>query len=168
MRDDWRSVPIPMSLTRELVERFARRPRRLFLVDGLGAMVTALLVGVVLPALGEHIGTPRPVLRTLALTAAVFSVYSLTCAATRPARWPAWLQGIAIANAGYCLATAAVLIRFRATLQALDWLYFVGEIVLVSTLVMLELRVARAAAPDGPTMTTRRPPGRHDHGGATW
>jgi FtsH-binding integral membrane protein len=132
-------------MTPALIERLARSPRTLFLVDGAGALVTALIVGVVLPALGEHIGTPRPVLRALAITAAVFAAYSLTCAATQPTRWLGYLRGIALANAGYCLVTAAVLVRFAAALHVLDWLYFVGEIVVVGALVALELRVARAA-----------------------
>ncbi len=135
-------------MTPALVERLARSPRTLFLVDGAGALVTALTVGVVLPALGEYIGTPRPVLRALALAAAVFAAYSLTCAAVRPTRWPGYLRGIALANAGYCVITAAVLIRFAAALHVLDWLYFAGEIVVVGALVVLELRVARAATTD--------------------
>jgi hypothetical protein len=123
-------------------------PRALFLVDGVGALVTALLVGVVLPTLGELIGMPRPILRALALTAAVYAAYSLTCAAMRPTRWPACLRAIALANVGYCLVTAAVLGRFAAALHVLDWLYFVGEIVLVGALATWELRVARAATPE--------------------
>jgi len=143
-----------MPITPVLIERLGRSPRTLFLVDGIGALVTALLVGVVLPALGEHIGTPGPVLRALALTAAVFAAYSLTCAATRPTRWPGYLRGIAVANAGYCLVTAALLIRFSAALHTLDWFYFVGEIFVVGALATLELRVARAAT--------------LGHGGAKW
>lgn len=144
-----------------------RSPRTLFLLDGVGALVTALLVGVVLPRLGEHIGMPRPVLRALALTAAAFAAYSLTCAATQPTRWPGYVRGIALANSGYCLVTVAVLIRFAAALQVLDWLYFVGEIVVVCALVTLELRVARAATTDAPTRTTRAPLRRRDRRGAT-
>lgn len=154
-------------MTPDLIDRLVRSPRTLFLVDGVGALVTALLVGVVLPTLREHIGTPRPVLRALALTAAVFAAYSLTCAATRPKRWPGYLRGIALANAGYCLVTAALLIRFTAALHVLDWLYFVGEIVVVCALVTLELRVARAATTEGPALTARAPLSNHP-GGATW
>jgi FtsH-binding integral membrane protein len=157
-----------MPMTSVLIERLARTPRTLFFLDGVGALVTALLVGVVLPTLGEHIGTPRPVLRALALTAAVFAAYSLTCAATRPTRWPGYLRGIALANAGYCVVTVALLIRFSATLHALDWLYFVGEIVVVSALARLELRVARAATTEGSALTAGAPARRNDHGGATW
>jgi hypothetical protein len=132
-------------MTTGLAGRLARMPRRLFLVDGVGALVTALLVGAVLPTLREHIGMPGPVLRVLALIASVFAAYSLTCAARPPRRWPIYLRSIALANATYCLVTAALLIRFAALLQVLDFLYFVGEIVVLSTLVALELRVARAA-----------------------
>jgi FtsH-binding integral membrane protein len=145
-----------------------RGPRTLFLVDGVGALVTALLVGVVLPALGELIGTPRPVLRALALTAAVFAAYSPTCAATRPMRWPGYLRGIALANLGYCLVTAALLIRFSATLHTLDWLYFAGEIVVMCALVTVELRVARVGTTEGSALTARAPLTHEDDGGATW
>ena len=137
-----------------LAERVARTPWALFVVDGVGALTTALLAGVALPVFDGHIGMPRPVLRALALTAAAFAAYSLTCAATRPARWPRYLRGIAVANAGYCLATAALLVRARAALYVLDWLYFLGEILVIGALVTFELRVARAGA-----MHTRLPTG---------
>jgi len=156
-----------MAMTPVLLDRFLRRPRTLFLLDGAGALVTALLVGVVLPMLGEHIGTPRPVLRALALTASLFAAYSLACAALRPTRWPGYLRGIALANAGYCAVTAAVLIRFRATLHPLDWIYFAGEIVVVGALVTLELAVARAAAADVPA-PARAPHSRTRGGGGAW
>jgi hypothetical protein len=157
-----------MLLTSALVERLARTPRTLFLLDGVGALVTALLVGVVLPALGEHVGTPRPALRALALAAAVFAAYSLMCVAARPTRWPRYLRGIALVNAGYCVVTAAVLIRFASLLHLLDWLYFVGEIVVVLALVTLELRVAHAATTGAATMTTGAALTGTDHGGAAW
>ena len=41
-------------MTPVLIERLVRSLRTLFLVDGVGALITALLVGVVLPTLSEH------------------------------------------------------------------------------------------------------------------
>lgn len=157
-----------MLTTSALVERLARRPRTLFFVDGVGALVTALLVGVVLPTLREHIAMPRPALRALALVALVLAAYSLTCVVLRPSRWPRYLRGIAMANAMYCVITAGCLLYFRARLALGDWIYFVGEIVVVSALVSLELRVARAAAAEAPPPTTHAPLTHSDHGGATW
>lgn len=120
-------------------------PRTLFLVDGIGALVTALVVGVVLPAFDEYFTMPRPVLHALALTAAVFAAYSLTCAAMRPKRWPGFLRAVAVANAIYCVVTAGCLIYFRVHLSMGDWIYFVGELAVLWALVTLELRVAREA-----------------------
>lgn len=129
-------------------------PRTLFLLDGIGALVTALLVGVVLPMFGEYFAMPRPVLRALALMAVVLAAYSLTCAAARPKRWPRYLRAVAFANATYCVVTAGCLFYFRAHLAMGDWFYFVGECAVLWALVTLELRVARTASPA--------------HDGATW
>src|SRR5688500_5696703 len=86
-----------MPMTSVFAERLARTPRTLFVVHGVGALVTALLVGVVLPTLREHIAVPRPVLRALALTALVLAIYSVACVVLRPLRWPRYLRGIALA-----------------------------------------------------------------------
>lgn len=131
-------------------------------MDGVGALVTALLVGVVLPTLGEYIGMPRPVLRGLALTALVLAVYSMTCVVLRPSRWPRYLRGIALANALYCVVTAGCLVYFRAHLAMGDWIYFVGEIVVVGALVALEFRVVAAATPRTRALTAHRAEGRNE------
>ncbi len=134
-----------MPMTSVLVRRLARTPRTLFAVDAVGALVTALLVGVVLPTLREYIAMPRPALRALALTALALAVYSLACVVLRPSRWPRYLRGIALANATYCVVTAGCLVYVRARLAIGDWIYFVGEIVVVGALAALEYRVAAAA-----------------------
>jgi hypothetical protein len=69
----------------------------------------------------------------------------MACAVLRPSRWPRYLRGIALANAMYCVVTAGCLVSFRARLAMGDWIYFVGEIVVVGALVVLELHVAAAA-----------------------
>ena len=133
-------------MTTVLAARLARTPRTLFFIDGVGALVTALLVGVVLPTIPEYVAMPRPVLRALALTALILAAYSLACVVLRPSRWPRYLRGIALANAAYCVATTVCLVYFRARLALGDWLYFVGEILVIGALAALERQVAAAAA----------------------
>lgn len=151
-----------MPVTSVLVERLARRPRTLFFMDGVGALVTALLVGLVLPTLREHIAMPPQVLTALGLTALVLAVYSMTCVVLRPSRWPRYLRGIALANAMYCVVTAGCLLYFRAHLAIGDWIYFVGEIVVVGALVALEFHVAAAATPRTRALTAHRAEGRNE------
>lgn len=126
-----------------LVATLAAHPRRLFLLDGAGALVTAGAVGLGLPSLGPHlVGMDAAVLRALAAAACAVAVWSLAWAALAPRRWPWGLYGTALMNAGYCAVTAACLWRFRAALRPLDWIYFPGEIALVAALAAVEWRVA--------------------------
>ena len=153
---DRRTLSILMPIVSNLVGRLARTPRTLFFMDGVGALVTALLVGVVLPTLREYIAMPRPVLRALALTALLLAVYSMACVVLRPARWPRYLRGIALANAMYCVVTAGCLLYLRTHLAMGDWIYFVGEIVVVAGLVALEHGVAAAATTTDRALTAHR------------
>jgi hypothetical protein len=120
----------------------ARHPRRLFLVDGAGASLTAVCVGLVLPSLPGAVGMPVVVLRSMALAASLLALTSLGCAWAGPRPWARWLRALAAMNTSYCLVTLVCLMHFRTRLRALDWIYFVAEILVVSALVALELRVA--------------------------
>jgi hypothetical protein len=125
-----------------LAEKLSTQPRRVFLMDGLGAVVSALALGVGLPAIQPLIGMPREVLSLLAAIPVGYAVYSLGCAARLPAKWPNWLRGIALLNAGYAGFSVAMLAVHAAQIQPLGWAYFVGEILLLAGLAPLEWRIA--------------------------
>lgn len=131
-----------MNRTRSILE--ALTIRHLFLLDGLGAAVTAVMLGVVLPALEPAFAMPQGALRVLALVAAGFAVYSLACHVR--AAGARWLLGIAVANTAYCVCTLGLLVSLRSSLTWLDLAYFLGEILVIATLVIVEVRVARRAA----------------------
>lgn len=52
---------------------------KLFLIDGIGALITALLLSQVLARYESVFGMPASLLYVLAGVAACFAVYSLTC-----------------------------------------------------------------------------------------
>lgn len=130
-----------MNTTRSILE--ALTVRQLFLLDGMGAALTAVMLGVVLPALEPAFAMPRRILLLLALVAASFAVYSLTCHVR--AAGARLLLGIAVANTAYCVSTLGLLLSLRGSLTWLDLAYFIGEILLIATLVIVEVRVARRA-----------------------
>jgi len=70
--------------------------RRLFLIDGIGALVSAVMLGLVLTVWAPVFGMPRRVLIPLALVAAGFAIYSLTCSVRT--HDPKFLFAIAVAN----------------------------------------------------------------------
>lgn len=118
--------------------------KRLFLIDALGAVATAMMLGLVLTQFESAFGMPRRVLVPLALVAVGFAAYSLSCFVR--ASGPAFLLGIATANTLYCVVTLSLVIYLRASLTWLGVAYFLGEIVIVMALVTVEVRAARQAA----------------------
>lgn len=117
-------------------------PKILFLIDSTGALVTAVLTGVVLPLL-EPIGLPNSVLYALAAVAVMFSVYSFFRFYFFAPGWARFLATIAFANTTYSLGTLALVFYFRESVTLLGMLYFFGETAIVITLAMVEWRVSR-------------------------
>jgi Na+-driven multidrug efflux pump len=113
--------------------------KMLFLVDGLGALVSAAMLGVVLPAIQESIGLAVEVMYMLALIPLFFSIYSFSMYFSRPANWGRWLTTIAMANLLYCILTLIILVSFYSEIKLLGYLYFIGEIIVISGLIYLEI-----------------------------
>lgn len=115
-------------------------PKQLFLVDSIGALLTATMLGLVLPMFQEYFGMPVDTLHTLSIVAVCFFLYSLLCYISNPKRWKSFLKIIATANALYCCLTTTLVIYYHAQLTTIGWIYFIQEILIILTLVYIELR----------------------------
>ena len=102
-------------------------PGRLFLLDGLGACVTAMLLAGILIPFQEFFGLPLSALEVLLLFAVVFAFYSLSCAT---------------ANGLYCCLTAFFVIFYFERLTVLGLCYFLVEMMIILSLVFLEMKTA--------------------------
>lgn len=118
-------------------------PKTLFLIDGAGALLTALLVGVVLPRLTE-VGIPNENLHLLSVAGLGLAFYSFSCHFWVRKQASIALAFVAWANTAYCGITVALLYMFSQSLSALAWVYFVGELVVVGALVYVEFKTAQA------------------------
>lgn len=116
-------------------------PSRLFLVDGLGACLSATCLALAGAFLSDTFGLPQQTLVVLAAFAIVPAVFSLTCSRWFPRR--PLLRAIVVLNVCYCVLTVVLAVRDRATLTALGAGYFVAEIAVIAYLVRLELLAAR-------------------------
>lgn len=116
--------------------------RNIFLLDGLGAMFSALLIGVVLRYFNEYIGMPKEVLFPFAAVACIFAVYSLACHFNPPTKWQSYLIFITIANTIYCLVSVGFVIYHFENLTTLGRAYFFLEIIVIGLLVLTEFRLA--------------------------
>lgn len=118
--------------------------RKLLLIDGIGALVSALFLGVVLVILQPHIGMPVETLHLLAILAVIFAIYSFGSYFLLKGKWSYYLKIIALVNLSYCLLTLGLVIKHFQVLTALGLAYFGIEILIILILVRLELASANS------------------------
>lgn len=126
----------------QLIDYFRLKPKKLFLLDGLGALLSAFCLGVVLVKLEHLIGMSPKVLKILALLACVFAAYSLSSSYFVKENWSIYLKIIAAANFLYCCTTMILVVYFLTQLTTLGIVYFVVEVVIILSLVRIELKTA--------------------------
>jgi hypothetical protein len=116
-------------------------PKKIFLVDSLGALLTAFLLFVILVTFNKYFGMPETTLHFLSITALVFSAYSFCCFLLLKNNWHPFLRAIIIANLLYCCLTLGLVIYHYQLLTMLGVIYFLAEIGVVCILVFIEIKV---------------------------
>jgi len=121
----------------------AGNPKVLFLIDSLGAMLTAFFLLLILRNFNEYFGMPETILTYLAGIAACFCVYSICCFFFLTNYWSSFIYGIVVANLLYCVVTMALLIIYNAQLTIIGTIYFLLEIAIILGIVYVEFNVAK-------------------------
>lgn len=117
-------------------------PRSLLLLDAAGALVSALLLGIVLPFYQPVFGIPVSVLHWLALPPLLFVAFDLYAIRFGQAGPRRFLRIIAAANLAYCGLSLALAFAHYGELTGLGWGYLITEIVIVVVLAGVEFSVA--------------------------
>jgi len=117
-------------------------PKTLFLVDGLGALLSAFLLGVVLVYFENWLGMPKQTLYFLAFLPCLFALYDLFCYLKVKKNELLFLKGIAGMNLFYCCLSIGFVIHHSAQLTNLGLAYFILELVVVFVLVCIQLKTA--------------------------
>jgi len=116
--------------------------RRLFLIDGIGAIFSALLLGVVLVKFEQFFGIPRAALYCLAAAPCLFAVYDFLCYWKAGERSNLLLKVIAIMNLLYCCFSIGLALYHHQKITHYGWIYIVLEISVIVALSILELKTA--------------------------
>lgn len=117
---------------------FQKHPGRIFIVDGCGAVVSAICLGIIIPMFQDSFGMPLQILHLLALIALVFAFYSFTCYFFSFENWKPLLRIIMTANALYCILTAGLVFYYFPVLTILGLTYFVLEMIVICLVIWLE------------------------------
>ncbi|GAA4272516.1 hypothetical protein U6A24_09790 [Aquimarina gracilis] len=127
----------------QIIEWGKDNPKRLFQIDGVGAIFSAMLLGIVLVKLQGLFGIPKSTLYFLASLPCLFAIYDFYCYFQIDKNLGIFLKGIAFSNLIYCSLSIGLAIYHKEVITNLGWIYIVSEIVLIGILAIIELRVAK-------------------------
>ena len=118
----------------------------IFLIDGIGALITAALLFFVVRPLYSFFGVVDFIVDLFAGAAVLFAIYSFVghvlAVRLRRVNFKHSLIFIAVFNILYCVMTAYVVFQLTG-ITLWGKLYFIGEILVILSLVYLELKIAR-------------------------
>ncbi len=114
----------------------------IFLVDGLGAFFSSLLL-VVLFEMEAFFGFPKKYLLCLIPVALCLSLYSLSLHFLNPKSKNKYLSILAFSNLGYCCLTLFFIFQSRYIITIFGVFYFTSELIIILLLVIYELILSR-------------------------
>ncbi len=116
-------------------------PKKVFLVDFMGAFFTSCMLGLVLPYFESVIGLAKNDFYLLSAIALVYSLYSFTCYLMTKEKWRPFLKVIAFANLLYCSLTIGMVVNKYSEITGYGILYFSVEATVIITLALFELKI---------------------------
>ena len=118
------------------------KPQKLFIIDGVGAILSAFLLGVVLTKFERIFGIPSETLYFLAVLPLFFALYDWYCYQSKNQNIGLLLIGIAALNVLYCLISIGLIIHHFETTTVFGWIYILIETIVVLILATIEFKVA--------------------------
>lgn len=126
------------TFTKNLIQN----PKRLFLIDAGGALLSAFLLGFVLVRLESIFGIPQSMLYWLAAFPCLFLVLDLLFYFKAPLdKGLLWIGSL---NLAYCLLSIALAISHWEQLLLPGYIYLLSEILIVFGLGLFEVKLAKS------------------------
>lgn len=117
-------------------------PKRLFQLDGFGALLSMFMLGFVLVEMQWFFGIPKSTLYLLAAIPFFFGLYDAYCFIYVKKTFAPYLKAIAIANTLYCAFPIGAAIHHRQVITKFGWIYIILEIIIIMGLVSLQWQSA--------------------------
>ena len=128
----------------QIISQLTKTPKKIFLIDAIGAFLTAFLLFAVLRTWNEYIGIPKKTITILSAIALFFCFYSTFCFLINNRNWKLFLKIIAVSNLLYCCLTLGLLIYNFQKMTIIGVTYFGGEIIIISVLIFIELTTLKS------------------------
>ena len=118
-------------------------PKKLFLIDGFGAILSALLIGIVLVKYERIIGIPASTLYLLSALPLLFAAYDFSCYFKSHWKTGLLLQGIAFLNLLYCALSLGLAFYHYQSIRILGWTYILCETLIILLLAIIEFKMGK-------------------------
>ncbi len=130
-----------ISIARNIIDPLSNKPKNIFLLDSIGALLTTVILLVLLKTNNDFFGMPNNILACLTGMAACLCIYSTTCYFFVAKNHSPFIVAIGIANLMYCLLTIGWVISHYRQLTFIGITYFSLECIIIMLLACLELQV---------------------------
>lgn len=128
---------------KNLLNHLSEKPRTIFLIDSLGAILTTFSLFLIKWYFNHYFRIPNTALTYLSIIASVFCIYSISCFLFLKEHWAFFIRIISFANLFYGFLILGLLIKYDHLLTTVGALYFLIEIVIICILSCLELKIAK-------------------------
>lgn len=121
--------------------KFRSNPKRIFLLDSFGALLSAFFLFMIASRYEEQIGLHRSMAYTLSALACIYSIFSLSCFFSANSNWRSLLKTLIIANISHGLLMIWIMAYFYQNLTTIGIIYFLLELGVMISLILTELRI---------------------------
>lgn len=126
-----------------LLTKIQQNPKKLFLIDGFGAILSTFMLGVILVRFEVLFGIPSSALYSLATIPLFFIVYDIYSFKQEHSKTGVLLKGIAILNLLYCCISFGFAFYHFHLITYIGWLYILIEIIIILLLAFIEFKTGR-------------------------
>ena len=126
-----------------MLEKFISNPNKVFIIDGLGTILSAFLLGYVLVKFENIFGIPSKTLYTLSAISVSITFYDFYCIRKKD-DLVHFIRGIVILNLIYCSISFLFAFFHIETITIFGWLYFIMEVLIILTITIFENKVAKS------------------------
>jgi hypothetical protein len=128
---------------KKIIELGEKNPKKLFLVDGFGAVLSIIMLVFVLVKFETAFGIPKSTLYFLASLPLLFAIYDFYCYFNSKINITTFLFIIGFVNISYCFLSVILALYHVQIVTYLGWTYILLEILVVGFLAIIELKVAK-------------------------
>jgi CBS domain containing-hemolysin-like protein len=127
----------------QLLQYFTNQPKKLFLLDAIGAFLTATFIGVVMRNNLETFGLPTQEAVVMSIIACIFFCFSGICYLFVNKQQYKYIFIIATANSLYVLLSFFIFFNHFKDLTPFGIMYLLSEMATIILLVTLEFSIAK-------------------------